>query len=74
MVPQTRDYWVFGLCQLSSILKNTTLICIGVYGFGLLVQSVSSIFHFRFYLSFRFVHALSQFLLYIFLLSPTDEA
>jgi hypothetical protein len=45
------------------------ILCIGFHGLGLLHSN----FHLPFYVSFRSVRVLSQFLLYIFLLSPFDK-
>jgi hypothetical protein len=48
--------------------------CIGFHEPGLLGRFVAYIFHLNVCFSFRFVHALSQFLLHGFLLSPFDIA
>jgi hypothetical protein len=47
-----------------SILR--LILCIGFHGLGLLVWFVEQNVHLLFYLRFRSVHALSQFVLYIF--------
>jgi hypothetical protein len=50
------------------------LLSSGFHGLGLLVRFVAYNFHLPFYLNFKSVHALSQFLLHIFLLSPFNKA
>jgi hypothetical protein len=50
------------------------ILCIGCHELGLLARFVAYNFHFSFCLSFRSVHALSQFLLHIFLFSPFSKA
>jgi hypothetical protein len=49
------------------------ILCIDVLGFGSSAWFVAFNFHFIFYLSFRYIYALLQFLLYIFLLSPVEK-
>jgi hypothetical protein len=46
----------------------------GFHVLGLLVRFVAYNFHLPLYLNFRSVHALSQFLLHVFLLSPFNKA
>jgi hypothetical protein len=46
------------------------ILCTSFYGLGLLSRFSAKNFHLPFYHSFRYVHALSQFLLHIFLLPP----
>jgi hypothetical protein len=55
-----------------SILQLIT--CTDFHGLGLLATLVAYNFHLTFYLSFRSVHALSQFYFSLFLLSPFDKA